>query len=88
MQSFAGDSEVVELVGTLCFREFEGGFWAMELDEAIDGLGEQVVLSDYRPDAPIVDGMRIRVRARTQPDAIGFLMAGPQVDVLEASPAE
>lgn len=87
MHSFAGNSEAVELLGTLRFREFEGGFWALELDAAIDGLGDHVVLAGYEPDAGMVDGMRVRVRARPQPDAIGFLMAGPQVDVIEASPA-
>ncbi|MCW2920806.1 MAG: hypothetical protein JWL76_680 [Thermoleophilia bacterium] len=87
MHPFTGDSQVVELVGTLRFEEFEGGFWALELDAAIDGLVERVELSGYEPDAGIVDGMRLRVRARTQPDAIGFRMAGPQVDVIDASPA-
>ncbi len=87
MHSFAGDSDVIELIGTARFEEIEGGFWSLELDEAIDGLGDHVVLADYTPDPGIVDGMRIRVRATPMPDAIGFRMAGPEVDVIDAQPA-
>lgn len=87
MPLFAGDSEVVELVGTMRFEDIEGGFWSLDLDAAIDGLGDHVVLAGYTPDAGIVEGMRIRVRARTLPGAISFRMAGPEVDVIDAQPA-
>lgn len=87
MNAFAGDSEVIELVGTVRFEEIEGGFWSLELDAAIDGLGDHVVLAGYTPDPGIVDGMRLRVRARPRSEAIGFRMAGPEVDVIEAQPA-
>lgn len=87
MHSFAGNSEVIELVGTARFEDIEGGFWSLQLDAAIDGLGDHVVLAGYEPDPGIVDGMRLRVRARPLPDAIGFRMAGPEVDVIDAQPA-
>lgn len=87
MHSFAGDSQVLELVGTVRLQEIEGGFWSLELDEAIDGLGDHVVLAGYTPGPGIADGMRIRVRARPMPDAISFRMAGPEVDVIDAQPA-
>ena len=87
MQGFAGDSEEIQLLGTLRFEEIEGGFWSLDLDAAIDGLGDHGVLAGYTPDPGFADGMRLRVHARTLPGAIGFRMAGPEVEVLDARPA-
>ncbi len=84
MHASAGDSQLIELVGTMRFEEIEGGFWSLALDAAIDGLGDHVVLAGYEPEAGIADGTRLRVRARTLPGAISFRMAGPEVEVVEA----
>ncbi len=88
MLSGAGDSQVVELVGALRFNEFEGGFWSIELDQPVAGLDGDVVLQGWSPGSGLEHGSPVRVRARTRPDAVGFLMAGPVVDVLEVAPAE
>lgn len=87
MPSDAGVSDELELVGTIRFNEFEGGFWSLELDSAIDDLGDHVVLAGWTPPAELPDGSRARVRARRHPETIDFLMAGPRVDVLDAAPA-
>lgn len=87
MHGSAGDSQLVELVGTVRFEEIEGGFWSLALDAAIDGLGDHVVLAGYEPETGTADGTRLHVRARTLPGAISFRMAGPEVEVIEARPA-
>lgn len=79
MSSFAGTSGELEVVGTLRFNEFEGGFWSIEPDS-----GDQaIVLPDWTPMAPLDDGSRVRARVRTREEQMGFLMAGPMADVVE-----
>lgn len=69
------------LIGVLRFNEFEGGFWTLELNALHDELGEHVVLQGYTPPPGFTDGSRVSLRARLLKDQLGFLMAGPLVEV-------
>ena len=84
MSSGAGDSPPTEVIGTLRWNEFEGGFWSLELDPTHPELGEHVVLSGFElPTAE--DGARVRMRVRARPDLVDFTMAGLRVEVLDAA---
>jgi hypothetical protein len=84
MTSDAGDSESIDVVGTLRFNEIEGGFWSLELDPEHPELGQHVVLSGYELPPHAQDGSHARMRVRARPDLVDFLMSGMRVDVLEA----
>jgi hypothetical protein len=81
MLPFAGETPARELVGTLRFNEFEGGFWSLELAVADPQLGDSVVLQGVTVPAGLADGSRVRARVRAREEQFGFLMAGTYVDV-------
>lgn len=72
--------------GTLAWNEFEGGFWSLQLDAAHPELGSDTI-SLGQPDtmpAGASDGVRLRATVAYDPGTIGFLMAGPQAELVEA----
>ena len=82
MSSFPAGIRQVDVVGTLRFNEFEGGFWSIELDPADPQLGGAIVLDGTTPPAGFEDGTRVRARVRTREEQFGFLMAGTYVDLV------
>jgi hypothetical protein len=65
------------VTGTVRFFSFEGGFWAVRGDDNVtydplDGL----------PTGFRRDGLRVYLVAKERPDAIGFHMAGPIVEIV------
>lgn len=84
MSSGAGDSQAVEVEGTLRWNEFEGGFWSLELAAEHPELGEHVVLSGFELPPEAEDGSRARMRVRARPDLVDFRMAGLRVEVESA----
>ena len=71
------DPDVVRVDGTVRFMSFEGGFWAVRGDDnvtydPINGL----------PAAFQVEGLRVRLEAKRQRDAVNLHMAGPIVQVI------
>ncbi len=71
------------VVGTLCWNDFEGGFWSI----APDSGDSTFVLQGWAPPAEMVDGTRVRARLRVREAQIGFLMAGTYADVEDIAPA-
>jgi hypothetical protein len=74
-----------ELVGTLRWNEFEGGFWSVDLDpaespEPAPPYGGRIVLGSEPVPAGLVDGAHVRVRGRAREDMLDFLMAGTRFD--------
>lgn len=84
MSTDAGTSGPIDVVGTLRWNEFEGGFWSLELDPEHPELGEHVVLSGFELPPDAHDGARVRMRVRPRPDLIDFTMAGLRVEVESA----
>lgn len=84
----AGDSPAVTVDGILCWNDFEGGFWSLEIEPGHPELGEHVVLSGFELPAGAVDGSPVRMRVRARPDLVDFTMAGLRVEVLEADVRE
>ncbi|MCW2926866.1 MAG: hypothetical protein JWM86_834 [Thermoleophilia bacterium] len=85
---FAPKTRELEVVATLRFNEFEGGFWSLELDPADPQLGGSLVMDGATPPAGMEDGALVRARVRTREEQFGFLMAGTYVDVVgELRPA-
>lgn len=85
MAARAGDSDAVEVEGTLRWNEFEGGFWSLEPGTPHPELGATVVLSGFELPAGAADGTHVRMRVRARPDLVDFLMAGLRVEVLDAT---
>lgn len=83
----AGNSAPQEVVGMLGWNDLEGGFWSLDLDSPVDGLGDRIVLAAFTPPEGLADGSPMRARVVPQPDFVDFAMSGTRVDVLEASPA-
>lgn len=83
MPEGAGNSEPLEIEGTLRWNEIEGGFWSLELAEEHPELGDRVVLSGFELPPEAAEGSRVRMRVRARPDLVDFLMSGVRVEVEE-----
>lgn len=67
----------MSIAGTVVYKDIEGGFYAIETEDG----------GKYRPtDLPEeyrVDGTRVRVIARTQPESMGIQMYGTVIEIIE-----
>jgi hypothetical protein len=88
MSSDAGNSLDTDVVGTLQWNEFEGGFWSLDLASEHPELGARVVLSEFTPPSDVPQGSRVRARVRAREAQFGFQMAGAYVDVVELQPID
>jgi len=71
--------------GTLCWNDFEGGFWSLRLDQPHEQIGSDVITLG-QPDtlpAGATDGVRLRATIAHDPGTIDFLMAGPRATLVE-----
>lgn len=75
--SFEPD-QAVNLVGTLHYREFEGGCWVLE-------VGNKTYQPDSIDDRFYRDGEKVKVKGILRPDVFTFCMTGPVVEVVEWS---
>jgi hypothetical protein len=71
-------SDMVCVVGTVRYFQFEGGFWAVRGDDSTtyDPLGGLPI--DFQH-----DGLRVRLEARIRSDVGSHHMAGPIVEIID-----
>lgn len=73
--SFEPD-QAVNLVGTLHYREFEGGCWVLE-------VGNKTYQPDSFDSRFYRDGEKVKVKGLLRPDVFTFCMTGPVVEVVD-----
>jgi inhibitor of cysteine peptidase len=75
----AGPAGTVSFAGTVVYKDFEGGFYAIDADDG----------SAYDPvDLPrefTVDGLRVQVTARVRDDLASFHMYGRIIEIISIS---
>ena len=72
--------DIIEIHGTVVFKEFEGGFYGIEAEDgsAYDPMN--------LPEPFKKDGLKVNVKARLRPDAMGFHMYGSIIEIMDISP--
>jgi len=73
-------SDTAEVLGTIVYKQFEGGFFAIDGD---DGRKYNPI---NLPQSFKKDGLRVKVTVRLKRNAISFRMYGTVVDVVSITP--
>jgi hypothetical protein len=72
----------VSFSGTVAYKEFEGGFFAIDADDGAKYNPRNL------PEHLAVDGQRVTVTARVRDDMVGIHMYGSIVDIIEIVPEQ
>ena len=70
----------VSFSGTVAYKEFEGGFFAIDADNGAKYNPRNL------PEHLAVDGQRVTVTARVRDDMMGIHMYGSYIDIIEIVP--
>jgi hypothetical protein len=70
-------ADIVEIQGTVVYKELEGGFYAIEGDDG--RIYDPINL----PESFKTNGLRVRARVRYKNDAVGIHMAGDIVEIVD-----
>lgn len=72
--------DMIEIHGTVVFKEFEGGFYGIEAEggSAYDPMN--------LPESYKKDGLKVNVKARPRSDVMGFHMYGSIIEIMDISP--
>ncbi|MDF1553994.1 MAG: hypothetical protein P1P84_13070 [Deferrisomatales bacterium] len=73
----AAPADLLEIVGTVAYKDLEGGFYAIDGDD-----GEKYDPINL-PEAFRKDGLRVKATARLKPEMMGFHMYGAIVEIVE-----
>lgn len=72
----------VAFSGTVAYKEFEGGFFAIDADDGAKYNPRNL------PEHLAVDGQRVTVTARVRDDMMGIHMYGSYIDIIEIVPEQ
>jgi len=70
-------ADVFEIIGTVAYVELEGGFYAIIAED-----GKRYDPMNL-PNSFRTDGLKVTVKAKLRPDAAGFHMYGPIIEVVD-----
>lgn len=73
---FRSSPDGIELQGTVVYKDFEGGFFAIDGD---DGKTYDPI---NLPDAYKKDGLKVKATVRVRKDVVGFHMAGTIIEIV------